>query len=450
MLTSGEERDHERDHAATSAGRLVAAADEERRVLGEAARHRRVAEQRRDHRDPADGEADQRPERLDGVAIGAARAIGARRRLGEAERDERAQAAHDQPGERRLRARPSLQRRRQQEDAGADDAVDAETETIEQRELARRTRSRMHTTRRRSGALLRRSRLMAPRLPTWYGPLVVAVCRVCVLGALLAAGCAKPSAVVDDAGGVGGNGNDDLATSGSPPDFTVAPRCGDGVCTASSGEACDTCPADCGSCGCPMGYADCNNNMADGCETPLNTPVELRRLRPRLPAGGRHQRLRAVGQHVRLPADLRRHPRRLQPQPRRRLRGRPQRPQQLRRLRQGLLQPARHDDLHDPGQRLLLQSDLHAAAGARAAPTRAAAAPPTPAAAIRRTAAPADAAARRRARRAPRATTACARPRARRRTATAPIRRRPAPTTAARPTAPPTPARPTTAAPASP
>ena len=57
------------------------------------------------------------------------------------------------------------------------------------------------------------------------------------------------------------------------PISTVAPRCGDGVCTDGSGEACDTCPADCGSCGCPMGYADCNNNMADGCETPLNTPT---------------------------------------------------------------------------------------------------------------------------------------------------------------------------------
>jgi hypothetical protein len=103
---------------------------------------------------------------------------------------------------------------------------------------------------------------------------VVAACRVCVLGALLAVGCAKPSAVVDDAGGLGGNGNgDDLATVATPPDFAVAPRCGDGVCTPASGEACDTCPADCGACGCPMGYADCNNNMADGCETPLNSPM---------------------------------------------------------------------------------------------------------------------------------------------------------------------------------
>ena len=103
---------------------------------------------------------------------------------------------------------------------------------------------------------------------------MVVVCRVCVLGALLAAaGCAKPSATVDDAGGVGGNGNDvDLAGTDVAPDFAVAPRCGDGVCTAASGEACDTCPADCGSCGCPMGYADCDNNMANGCETPLNTP----------------------------------------------------------------------------------------------------------------------------------------------------------------------------------
>jgi len=104
---------------------------------------------------------------------------------------------------------------------------------------------------------------------------VVAVCRVCFLGALLAAaGCAKPSAVVDDAGGVGGNGSDDLSSGEPQQDFSVAPRCGDGVCTAGSGEACDTCPADCGACaGCPMGYADCNHNPADGCETPLNTPM---------------------------------------------------------------------------------------------------------------------------------------------------------------------------------
>jgi hypothetical protein len=102
---------------------------------------------------------------------------------------------------------------------------------------------------------------------------VVFVCRVCVLGALLvAAGCAKPSATVDDAGGIGGNGDVDLAGTDVSPDFAVAPRCGDGVCTAATGEACDTCPADCGACGCPMGYADCNHNPADGCETPLNTP----------------------------------------------------------------------------------------------------------------------------------------------------------------------------------
>jgi hypothetical protein len=100
---------------------------------------------------------------------------------------------------------------------------------------------------------------------------VVAVYRVCVLGALLAAGCAKPSATADDAGGVGGNSGDDLAGF-SAPDFAVAARCGDGVCTAETGEACDTCPADCGSCaGCPMGYADCNHDSSDGCETPLDT-----------------------------------------------------------------------------------------------------------------------------------------------------------------------------------
>ncbi len=104
---------------------------------------------------------------------------------------------------------------------------------------------------------------------------MVAVCRVCVLGALLAAGCAKPSAVADDAGGVGGNAGDDLAGAGvePQPDLAVALFCGDGVCSADIGEACDTCPADCGACpGCPMGFADCNHDPADGCETPLNTP----------------------------------------------------------------------------------------------------------------------------------------------------------------------------------
>jgi hypothetical protein len=104
---------------------------------------------------------------------------------------------------------------------------------------------------------------------------VVAVCRVCVLGALLAAlGCAKPSAVADDAGGVGGNGSVsvDLGVAGGP-DFAVAARCGDGICTADNGEACDTCPADCGSCpGCPSGFADCNHDPADGCETSLAQP----------------------------------------------------------------------------------------------------------------------------------------------------------------------------------
>src|SRR3954468_19359635 len=131
----------------------------------------------------------------------------------------------------------------------------------------------MHTPRRRGGAPLRLFHRIPHLRGTCYGPLVVVVCRVCVLGALLAAGCAKPSATVDDAGGVGGNGTDDLATVETSPDFAVAPRCGDGVCTAATGEACDSCPADCGSCGCPMGYADCNNNKADGCGAAPHHPA---------------------------------------------------------------------------------------------------------------------------------------------------------------------------------
>ena len=55
--------------AVTSTGTALPATDEKRGMDGEAARHARVAEQRRDHRDPADREANQRPERLDSVAI---------------------------------------------------------------------------------------------------------------------------------------------------------------------------------------------------------------------------------------------------------------------------------------------------------------------------------------------------------------------------------------------
>lgn len=101
--------------------------------------------------------------------------------------------------------------------------------------------------------------------------------RVCLLGALLAAGCAKPGVGDGSGNGVGGNGSVDQA-GGEPGDGSVGPdlselRCGDGVCSASTGEACDTCPTDCGSCaGCPMGFADCNHSMADGCEVNLNTP----------------------------------------------------------------------------------------------------------------------------------------------------------------------------------
>src|ERR1700720_3355237 len=137
-VEDAEERD-ERDDAGDESRLALAPTDEEGSVLGEAARHRRVTEQRRDHGDPANGEADQWAERLAGVAVRAARAIGARRRLREAERDQCAQTAHYQPCQRRMAARPSLQSRRQEEDPGADDVVDAEAEAVDQRELARRT-----------------------------------------------------------------------------------------------------------------------------------------------------------------------------------------------------------------------------------------------------------------------------------------------------------------------
>ena len=186
-----------------------------------------------------------------------------------------------------------------------------------------------------------------------------------VLGAL--AGCrrAAPSRALSAtiAGGVGGNGSERSGSdAGDAPDFAVARAAATASATPTSGEACDTCPADCGACaGCPMGYADCNHNTADGCETPLNTPMNCGGCGTRLPAGRRHQRLRRLGHQLRLPADLRRHARRLQHDAQRRLRGRHHRPQQLRRLRPRLRQPARHHHLHDAGRRLVLQPDLHRA-----------------------------------------------------------------------------------------
>ena len=75
-----------------------------------------------------------------------------------------------------MAARPSLQRRRQQEDPGAEDAVDAEAEAVDQRELARMTSHE-------------------PTLPVPRRARVL--CRVGLLGALLAGGCAKACGMQD-------------------------------------------------------------------------------------------------------------------------------------------------------------------------------------------------------------------------------------------------------------
>src|SRR6202035_2008434 len=119
-----------------------------------------------------------------------------------AERDQCAQTAHYQPGQRRMADRPSLQRRRQEEDPGAEDVVDAEGEGVDQRELARRTSNeptlpagapaRQSTVGRRWFTDPRhRGSTQVPFLSvTWYGPLVV-------LGALLAGGCAKACGMQD-------------------------------------------------------------------------------------------------------------------------------------------------------------------------------------------------------------------------------------------------------------
>ena len=98
--------------------------------------------------------------------------------------------------------------------------------------------------------------------------------RVCVLGALVAAGCAKAGALAADGGGTGGNGG--VSSGGgvdaAAPDLAML-TCGDGVCSPANGETCANCAADCGQCAsCPVGFADCNSNQNDGCETSLSSP----------------------------------------------------------------------------------------------------------------------------------------------------------------------------------
>ena len=152
-------------------------------------------------------------------------------------------------------------------------------------------------------------------------------------------GCAKPRAAVDDAGGIGGNGTDDLADpTTSPPDLAVAPRCGDGVCDAVERRGVRQLPVGLRRLRLPDGLRRLQQRPRRRLRDAAQHAAELRRLQPCLPAGRRHQRLRAAGHELRLPADLRRHARRLQPESRRRLRGRPVGPEQLRRLRPRLHQ----------------------------------------------------------------------------------------------------------------
>jgi hypothetical protein len=77
--------------------------------------------------------------------------------------------------------------------------------------------------------------------------------RLLLVAALLACGCARQ--------------NPEFNTGGVQP-----ARCGDGLCSASGGESCLSCPVDCGGCqDCRPGFADCNHNPIDGCETNITT-----------------------------------------------------------------------------------------------------------------------------------------------------------------------------------
>ena len=134
-----------------------------------------------------------------------------------------------------MAARPSLQHRRQEEDPGAEDAVDAEAEAVDQRELARRT---SHEPTLPAGAPARQSTVgrrwftdprhrgstQVPFLSmTWYGPLVVRVlCRVGLLGALRPEGAPRHAACKTD--------NDHCGEFTRPNDSRCegAPRCRQG------------------------------------------------------------------------------------------------------------------------------------------------------------------------------------------------------------------------------
>src|SRR5262249_23069111 len=65
-------------------------------------------------------------------------AVGSARRLREAERNERAERAHHEPGQRSRAPRAPVERRRQQENARTDDPVDPDPEAIDKGELALR------------------------------------------------------------------------------------------------------------------------------------------------------------------------------------------------------------------------------------------------------------------------------------------------------------------------
>jgi hypothetical protein len=96
------------------------------------------------------------------------------------------------------------------------------------------------------------------------------VARKFVLLALACAwGCAQPNNPVGSGGGEDAGGSPADFSTGGGPDLTSS--CGDRICNASAGENCMTCFADCGMCNCPAGYADCDGQPQNGCETPINT-----------------------------------------------------------------------------------------------------------------------------------------------------------------------------------
>src|SRR6202022_3915899 len=150
VVQGGESADHgdgERDLRA----RAVQRGAQEREIASEPARDRSVGEQVGGQRHPTHADSHPAAERIPGVEIGATIAISAARGFAKTEADEQANAADREPGGPGESAGVAKNLGGEEEDAGADDPVDAEPDAVEQRHSVCRSHRHQHA-RRRTGS----------------------------------------------------------------------------------------------------------------------------------------------------------------------------------------------------------------------------------------------------------------------------------------------------------